>query len=106
MLLPDINKLPFEEKPKVVQEIIKELSRLRYTPYYNVYAIDGGSYAFTADTAWHTVSLIYIADNHYIVLGGDGIRFQTARACPDLKAAVKAFAAEVEEIQEFESETN
>ena len=43
MLLEDINELPFDKKPKVVQEIIKELSKLRNTPYYNFYAIDNNS---------------------------------------------------------------
>nr|DAR64777.1 MAG TPA: hypothetical protein [Caudoviricetes sp.] len=112
MLLPDINKLPFEEKPKIVQEIIKELSKLRNTPYYNFYAIDDCSYAFTADTAWHTVSLIYkennlyMADDVYIVLGGDGIRFQTVQVYSDLVTAVAAFAKEISELMEFEEETN
>ena len=112
MLREYINELPFDKKPKVVQEIIKELSKLRNTPYYNFYAIDDCSYTFTADTAWHTVSLIYkennlyTADDVYIVLGGNGIKFQSVQVYSDLVTAVAAFAKEISELMEFEEETN
>lgn len=112
MLLEDIKELPFDKKPKIVQEIIKELSKLRNTPYYNFYAIDNNSYAFTADTAWHTVSLIYkesnlyMADDVYIVLSEDGIRFQNVQVFSDLVTAVAAFAKEISDLMEYESETN